>query len=162
MDTRKQRLSFLFDPLALTQLGMFDTAMGLIYGLLIRDPTKDKRIVDFCATIPIEYNLAGYLERGMVRTFMRDIVPDDILLDVYHRGVQSADYEHRSRLLWEQQKSEVLASLATPKLSLYADPDIITSTADYMQNTSAADITRQDFITTNVLYSCSQFIKSFS
>ncbi len=161
MDSRKQRLSFLFNPYALTQLGMFDTAMGLLYGLLIRDPTKDKRIVEFCARLPVEYNLAGYLERGMVRSFMRGIVPDEILLDVYHRGVQSADYAYRSRLLWEEQRDGVLAALTNPKLALYADPAMIASTIDFMQTTDVSDITQQDFIKTNVLYSCSQFMNAF-
>ena len=160
MDSRKQRLSFLFSPYALTQLGMFDTAMGMLHGLLIRDPSKDKRIVEFCASLPVEYYLLDSYERGMIRGFMKGIVPDDILFDLYRRGLQSADYAYRSRLLWDTQKETVLSSLCHPELLHYVDKDFLHSTVNRMKHTDPAELTQQDFITTNVLYSCSQLIQT--
>ena len=162
MDSRKQRLSFLFSPYSLTQLGMFDTAMGLLHGLLIRDPTKDKRIVEFCASLPVEYCLCDSLERGMIRAFMKGIVPDEILFDIYRRGLQSADYAYRSKLLWDGQKDAVLTCIRSSGLSHYADPKSLNTITDFMDNTPAAELTQQDFITTNVLYSCSLLLKDFS
>lgn len=160
MDSRKQRLSFLFSPYALNQLGMFDTAMGLIHGLLIRDPTKDKRIVEFCASLPVEYCLSGSMERGMIRTFMKEIVPEELLFDVHHRGLQSADYAYRSRLLWKEQKDAILTSISNPALAHYADAEQIASTMEFMKQAPVSEITLQDFIKTNVLYSCSLFLQT--
>ncbi len=160
MDSRKQRLSFLFSPYALTQLGMFDTAMGMLYGLLIRDPAKDKRIVEFCASLPVEYCLLDSYERGMIRNFMKGIVPEDILFDIYRRGLQSADYAYRSRLLWDTQRETVLSSLCHPELLRYTDKDLLHSIVNRMKDTDTTELTQQDFITTNVLYSCSQLIQT--
>lgn len=160
MDSRKQRLSFLFAPTALTQLGMFDTAMGLIHGILIRDPSKDKRIVAFCASLDPEYYLTGSLERGMIRTLMQGIVPNEILLDIHHRGLQSADYAYRSQILWETQKDSVLTTIRSSRLADYIDANLLDQTITRMQHTSVAELELQDYITTNVLYSTALFLNN--
>lgn len=162
MDSRKQRLSFLFDPLSLMQLGMFDTAMGLIHGLLIRDPCKDKRIVELCCKLPAECNLAGYLERGMVRTYMQGIVPDCILNDIHHRGLQSADYSYRSRLLWHLHAEKILKSLSYPALSHYVNQTHMDTLMEELKNTSAENLTEQTLRRSNVLYSSSLFLQEWS
>lgn len=158
MDSRKQRLSFLFSPYSLTQLGMFDTSMGLLHGLLIRDPTKDKRIVEFCASLPVEYCLCDSYERGMIRSFMKGIVPDEILFDIYRRGLQSADYAYRSQLLWKKQKDTILTCIRNSELPRYTNRELVNTLLDRMYSTPEKELTQQDFIKTNVLYSCSLFL----
>ena len=159
IDSRKERLAFIADYIALQQLSMFDTIMGLTYGILIRDPAKDKRVVELCCRVPVKYNLAGFLERGMVRTFMRGIVPDSILLDVHHRGLQSADYAHRSRVLWEKQRDQIIQALEEPELRRYVDGSVLDSMLSYLKETPALELDELEIRKANVLYSCAVFLQ---
>ncbi len=159
MDSRRQRLSLTVNPFVQMQQGMFDTIMGLIYGVLIRDPAKDKRIVELCCRLPVKCMLAGNAERGMVRTYMKGLVPDEILDNVQYRGVQSADYCYRSRLLWHNHKNKVLAALRLPALARYANPALIRELSDRLENSKPESLTETDLRQANVLYSCSLFLQ---
>ena len=162
MDSRRQHLNFIMNPLAQMQLGMFDTIMGLTYGILIRDPSKDKRVVELCCRLPIECMLAGGAERGMVRTYMKGLVPEQLLNDLHHRGVQSADYCYRSRLLWHNHKEKVLAALSLPALQGYTDSEALGRLTERLKTLSAEELTEEDLRQANVLYSCSLCLQLFS
>ena len=158
MDSRQQRLAFIFNPTAQMQLGMFDTAMSLIHGVLIRDPSKDKRIVEFCCRLPVECGLSGYVERGMIRTYMEGIVPDSIRNDWFRRGVQSADYEFRSKQQWNLESQNILAFLNHPRLRRYADPEKLDALCGRLSALSTEELTFDYLRKANVLYSCSIFL----
>ena len=140
------------------QLGMFDTVMSLIHGVLIRDPSKDKRIVELCCCLPVECGLAGYVERGMVRTYMKGIVPDSILNNLFRRGVQSADYEFRSKKIWHQTSSDIIASLQYQPLTNYVNTNFLSSLLYRVKTLNSDDLTFQDIRAANVLYSLSVFL----
>lgn len=159
MDSREKRLSFIFNPTAQMQLGMFDTTMSLIHGVLIRDPSKDKRIVELCCRLPVECSLSGSLERGMVRTYLEGIVPESIRKDVFHRGIQSADSAFRSKLLWDQNRQTILEVLHSPALRRYTDPRKLDALLARLEKASASELTFADLRKANVLYSCSLFLK---
>ena len=158
MDSKSQRLAFIFNTTGQMQLGMFDTIMSLVHGILIRDPSKDKRIVELCCRLPVECALAGDVERGMIRTYMRGFVPDSICNDYYRRGVQSADYAFRSRKLWKHNAPNVIASLHNPLLSQYVDPVRIADLLKCLNTTAPEDLSFEDLRRANVLYSCSIFL----
>lgn len=160
-NSRRQRLNLVANPFALAQMGMFDTIMGLMYGVLIRDPSRDRRVVELCCRLPVECMLAGGMERGMVRTYMKGIVPDEILEDLQHRGVQSADYYYRSKLLWHNHRNRVVAALALPELRKYADSSLLQELSEKLKNNPAERLTETDLRQANVLYSCSLFLQSF-
>lgn len=159
MDSREKRLSFIFNPTAQMQLGMFDTAMSLIHGVLIRDPSKDKRIIELCCSLPVECSLSGSLERGMVRTYLEGIVPDSIRKEIFHRGVQSADSTFRSQLLWDENRRDILEVLHSPTLRRYIDPGKLDPLLIRLEEASASELTFSDLRMANVLYSCSLFLK---
>lgn len=161
MDTRRQRLNLTVNPFNQMQLGMFDTVMGLIYGVLIRDPAKDKRVVELCCRLPVKCMLAGGVEQGLVRTYMKGLVPDEILDDLHRQGIQSADYCYRSRLLWRNHRSKVLAALELPALQKYVDPSLLSGLLDRLRNTAAENLLEADLRQANVLYSCSIFLQLF-
>lgn len=159
MDSRDRRLSFIFNPTAQMQLGMFDTAMSLIHGVLIRDPSKDKRIVELCCRLPVECSLSGSLERGMVRTYLEGIVPESIRKDVFHRGIQSADSAFRSKFLWDRNRRDILDALHSPTLRRYTDPQKLDALLARLERVSASELTFSDLRLANVLYSCGLFLK---
>lgn len=159
MLSRSQRLNLLYEKGCLAQLSMFDTFMGLTHGLLIRDPSKDKRMIELCARIPVEYYIAGGLERGQVRSFMHDRIPDCILLDIYHRGLQSADNHFRILQNWTCHKEYLQRILASDLLLPYLDAErlqaLLKDVSSEIEPTS--HITRQ----ANVLYSFALFLNCF-
>jgi asparagine synthase (glutamine-hydrolysing) len=83
------------------QYGDYNTAMAAGWGIDTRDPTADKRLFEFCASIPQEQFIAGGMGRSLVRRAMRGRLPE-ATLNRQQRGVQSADwYESLSRIRGE-------------------------------------------------------------
>lgn len=160
IQNRKQRLLCLYDPVAENQLGMFDTIMGLLHGIIIRDPTKDKRIVELCAKLPPSCMVAGGYERGQVRTFMEGYVPETILKDIHHRGEQGADYYFRVRKYWGTYKDEVIKAISHPELLKYVNPEIAENLLSIAKNREIKDITDEDIRKINVIYSFALFMKT--
>ena len=159
MDSRSQRMNFLFDRCSLGQLGMFDTVMGLTYHLMIRDPAKDKRIVVLCSQMPVKYYLAGGLERGLIRTFMRGQIPDSILLDIHHRGLQSADNHYRIQKNWHLHKERMLSILQSDLMDDYIALDIKKELLEEICcETELSPYTTRKL---NVLYSFGLFLEIF-
>jgi asparagine synthase (glutamine-hydrolysing) len=71
--------------------GCFNAANRAFAGIDARDPTSDKRIFDFCYSIPTEQYLAGGIDRSLVRRAMRHRLPQATLTRTL-RGIQSADW----------------------------------------------------------------------
>ena len=59
-------------------------------GVLFRDPCMDKRVIEFCMSLPMEQYCYQGMTRRVVRKLLEGIVPDHIIkVDDY--GCQSAD-----------------------------------------------------------------------
>lgn len=99
----------------------FDTKMGLYYGIIIRDPTRDRRILELCSSLPITCFAANGYERRLVREGMRGIVPDAILDNMFKQGLQGADYVLKCQLQWERSCEMVLELINNPLLDEYVD-----------------------------------------
>lgn len=125
IDTQMQMRNFQFDRVNLAQLGLYDTKFSLMYGILIRDPTKDKRMIELCMNLPVECYVHNGVERRLVREYMKGIVPDAILNQVRKRGLQSADYVERVMQNWNQVGKDVLEKLSEQTLFLYLDKERI-------------------------------------
>ena len=68
--------------------------IGAGYGLEVRDPTIDKRLMEFCLAIPDgQYRLNGQ-DRSLIRRAIRGMLPDQVRLNT-RRGFQAADLGHR-------------------------------------------------------------------
>ena len=121
LDLRSQEQRNMNYMMSFSQIGAIDTRFGLQYGIVIRDPLKDKRIVELCNSLPLKCYVQNGVERAAVRMYMRDIVPDTILDTVKRRGLQSADYITRLRLDWERISKEMLDILNEPRLLHFID-----------------------------------------
>ena len=161
MDSRRNRIAFMLNPTGQMQLGMFDTVMSLLHGVLIRDPSKDKRIIELCSRLPIECTMAGNVERGMVRTYMADIVPKEIREDLFHRGLQSSDYAYRSRLLWSKNCPKVSSMLEQSSIRNYVEPHKFDQLYQTIVTQPADKLTFDELRQANVYYSCCIFLNTF-
>ena len=121
IDSEEQMCAFQFDKVSLAQLGMYDTRLSLMSGVLVRDPTKDKRLIELCLNLPIECYVHDGVERRIAREYMSGIVPEQILQQNRRRGLQSADYVDRVLRNWEQIKVDVMEKIERQKESPYFD-----------------------------------------
>jgi asparagine synthase (glutamine-hydrolysing) len=77
-----------------------------MYGLDIRDPTRDRRLVEFCWRLPDEVYWANGRQRGLIRAGMAGDLPAEIRDDM-RKGLQSSDILVRFRV----QSAEINAAL---------------------------------------------------
>jgi asparagine synthase (glutamine-hydrolysing) len=64
------------------------------WGIDVRDPTRDVRLVEFCLALPLtEYQNAGH-NRAMVRLGLADRLPHTVRMGA-RRGLQAADWHER-------------------------------------------------------------------
>ena len=66
-------------------------ALANTYGLEVRDPTADLRLIEFCLAVPESQYLGGGQTKWLLRRLMKNILPTEIL-DVKTRGLQTADW----------------------------------------------------------------------
>ncbi len=67
---------------------------GPAYSLEVRDPTMDKRLMEFCLAIPDEQYRVDGQDRALIRRAMKGLLPDEVRLNT-RRGLQAADLGHR-------------------------------------------------------------------
>mgnify|MGYP003307671659 CR=1 FL=1 len=91
---------FLYKKAILTYLGELDTKMGLATGIVIRDATRDARILQFCADLP--HYLFAYkgIPRWLIRGNFTDLLPPVLLEDWIRYGVQNSDWLLRIKRDW--------------------------------------------------------------
>lgn len=159
MDSWQERKNFLFFPQGLAQLSMYDTLFGLQYGLLIRDPLKDKRLIELCCCLPITCCISGNVERAMVRTYMKDIVPQSIRLNIHQRGLQSADALLRIQTDWERIKLHILEVIDSDYLKELVDMNVYHNIINAVQECSSESLTPELFQKVYTLYSAASYIK---
>ena len=121
MDSEEQSRNFLFDKVNLAQLGLYDTHFSLLHGVLVRDPTKDKRMIELCMSFPLECFVHDGVERRLAREYMSGIVPSVILNQTTRRGLQSADYVQRVKTHWGQIKNAVIEKISLLPAYPYLD-----------------------------------------
>lgn len=105
--------SFLLNKAVYTYIGEYETKLGLRYGVVIRDATKDIRMLDFCAKLPYHFFAYRGIPRWLIRGNMCDCLPEDILNRWMRYGVQNADWLSRVRENWDPSNiGEKLAGLS--------------------------------------------------
>lgn len=78
-----------------TGLGGADSGLAR-YGLDRRDPTGDRRLVEFCLALPDSFYLKGGIERRFARLGLAHLIPESVRLDPT-RGRQDVDWAQRMR-----------------------------------------------------------------
>lgn len=91
-----------FHPTLSNQATSAMAKFGLASGIRERDPTGDKRVVEFCLKLPYEccFDQATGYDRGLIRRAMAGIVPENILQN-RQAGQQAVDWLERLEPQWE-------------------------------------------------------------
>jgi len=69
---------------------------GSGFGLEIRDPTLDRRVLEFCLGIPDDQYVRNGTDRYLIREAMAGLLPGEVLMN-RKRGAQSMDVISRIR-----------------------------------------------------------------
>ncbi|HEB03620.1 MAG TPA: asparagine synthetase B, partial [Halomonas sp.] len=69
-------------------------ALANTFGIEMRDPTADVRLIEFCLSIPESQYVGGGQFKWLLMRLMKDVLPPEIL-NVKTRGLQSADWHEQ-------------------------------------------------------------------
>ncbi|AET70494.1 asparagine synthase (glutamine-hydrolyzing) [Desulfosporosinus orientis DSM 765] len=116
---------FIANSLLFSQAGEAETKLSLAYGIIKRDPTRDKRVIEFCMSLPAEQFVKDGIERSLIRRAMKGILPEKIRLNYRVRGTQSADWIQRLLPEWKELKNELLTMLENDALKRYIDLGVV-------------------------------------
>lgn len=81
-------------------LGESETKFGLYYGIVLRDPTRDMRILQFCYHIPYEFFAYKGTPRWLIRGAMCHELPRELTNNWTRYGVQNSDWLLRIKRDW--------------------------------------------------------------
>lgn len=148
--TIEQQQKFLVGKEICQQAGEFETRFSLLSGVLLRDPTRDRRLVSFCLSLPERHFCHNGVSRRLVREYLRSYIPEQISQDYAHRGLQSADMIQRLRRNWERIDRQCLALLESETASRLLDvPRLAAKLEEYRAGLPEG----QDFEVLKTLYS---------
>lgn len=119
-----QRLGLLLPEIS--PFGAFWHECGAGYGIDIRDPTADVRLIEFCLGIPdSQFQRAGH-DRFLIRRAMEGLLPPAVQWN-RRRGVQGADIALRLQADAAETDSAVEAIRRSPAAIEYIDLDLLLS-----------------------------------
>ena len=120
---QSQRKNAACNVVGAMQGGYYDTMTSLLYGVIQRDPTFDKRIIELCISLPEECYFNHSIERYLIRGFMKDLIPEHIIKDYYRRGKQSADFMIRLNRDWVKSRDLMVSLLEYEDLHRILDEE---------------------------------------
>lgn len=102
-----QNHKYIVDQLAFSHIGTIETRISLANKIAIRDPSRDKRVIEFCLSLPSEQFVRNGEQRLLIRRALKGIIPDKIRLNTARRGIQSADWVQRLKPYWKDIRKEL-------------------------------------------------------
>ncbi len=98
----------LINEIGLRQVAEAHVKASLATGVILRDPTKDRRLVEFILSLPVnQFNRSG-IDRNLIYSYLSDYMPESVLVfSQTHRGLQSADLKARLVPQWSRIFSEI-------------------------------------------------------
>lgn len=118
----KQENELRFFPLQFSHLGEIETKHGLHTGMLMRDITRDIRIIEYCMSLPSScYVDRNGVDRRLVRAYFRDRYPPRLLDEREKRGVQGTDWAARLARRWDTLYPQIVERCTSRRLAGYVD-----------------------------------------
>lgn len=106
LDSRSLRLL----SLRRSDLGPSDSAFRQLTGVSMSDPTGDRRVIEYCLSVPVEYYCEKGEPRSLIRNAMIGRLPEQVRAE-RRRGLQGADFSTH----FEADRAEALAELKRMK-----------------------------------------------
>lgn len=93
---------YMYDKNALRQIGEYEVKLSLATGVVPRDPTRDRRLIELVLNLPVEQFTHAGQERRLVRQYMKGKIPEEILSDEFHKGRQAVGSAELLERQWEE------------------------------------------------------------
>ncbi|HLL30656.1 MAG TPA: asparagine synthase-related protein [Allosphingosinicella sp.] len=106
--------------LAGAEFGNFHKGALAGWGLDVRDPTGDRRLVELCLSIPGEIYLADGVPRALARRVLADRLPP-LVVNETRKGLQGADWHEGLLADWDNVRREVDRIAAAPAAARLLD-----------------------------------------
>ena len=119
--TMKDMREVLVNEVVFAHIGIMDTKDSIKYGIVRRDPTKDKRVIEFILSLPSDEFVSNGEERFLIRNSMKGLLPEEIRTNWKNRGIQSADWIQRLQPHWNELKREIKQALDDEIIKKYFD-----------------------------------------
>ena len=119
--------------------GVFETQFGLHTGMLLRDPTKDIRLIEFCYHLPFRMFAHRSIPRWLIRGTFSSLLPPCILDSWGQHGLLNTDWLQRVRRDWDTLKTEILHHLNTGLLDNYINKDHVLSFIEAFEHSQKGD-----------------------
>jgi len=114
----------------------------MVYGFDQRDPTSDRRMIEFCMALPEKYYLADGIDRRLARLGTRHLLPEAIRMDI-RLGLQDADWAPRAMQDKEAIRSAYEKYRSDPDLKRYLDLERIEKLWDEFEGTDWSKMNRR-------------------
>ena len=98
---------YMYDKNALRQIGEYEEKLSLAAGVIPRDPTRDKRMIELVLSLPPEQFTHDGQERRLVRRYLQGYIPEEILTEEFHKGRQGVGSGELLARQWEQIRREL-------------------------------------------------------
>ncbi len=119
--------------------GVFETQFGLHTGMLLRDPTKDIRLIDFCYCLPFRMYAHHSIPRWLIRGSFASLLPPSVLDSWGQHGLLNTDWLQRVRRDWDTLKPEILHHLNTGLLDSYICKEYVLSFIEAFEHPKKGD-----------------------
>jgi len=106
---------------ALSQIGEMETKLSLATGVLIQDPTRTKKIIQLCISLPYEQFVQKDIDRRLVKEYLKEYLPDYHIKNYWEKGLQSADMCHRLNKSWNKIYNELIDIFSDESCLIFVD-----------------------------------------
>ncbi len=138
----------------------YDCGMSLKQGFLVRDPSKDARMLMFCNSLPIECFTNENLEtRRLVRVYCKDLLPQSFLPETAPRGVQSSDWKERITPTWDAVYADIQKVLSHERVREFLDEAQLTEVLKKYKEIPEDDLYGYEFRKIGILYLLGVFLE---
>jgi asparagine synthase (glutamine-hydrolysing) len=121
----RERNYFIGNEFVWNTNGTSFSKLSLKYGVLMRDPTNDIRVINYCMSLPLDQFFNNGMDRALIRKATEGYLPDKVRLNQKFQGVQAADWVHRMTSYWTDLIGEAKQMLKDKELASYLNMETL-------------------------------------
>ncbi len=125
-DSRRSRME---DIQSYSETADWFAKLRMAYGVDVRTPAFDRRLVEFCLGVPMDQYLRNGCDRWLIRRAMRGRLPDAVLNN-HKSGMQAADWFQRLTRDQQQMREAISRYAKHEKVAAIIDCERLTKILD--------------------------------
>ncbi len=148
------------NPTAFAHIADVETQMSLQNGFVLRDPSRDIRVIEFCSAVPLQcFVNAQPQSRRLSRAYFGDLLPDCITAQTAPRGRQSADALERLLPRWAEIHSDAMRVFESEELQKYLDAERLQKSLKDFRTIDTASTNASELLPFGIAYVAGVFLE---